>query len=195
MSESLDLVRSIRAGTRLVFGDARALAEMDLSLTGFWRSFVVMALLVPTVFVSIVADARLAATAHEAAGVSVAGRLVVGLITYFLGWIAFPVALAGLARPFGLGAVYVPWVIARNWTAFVAVVPSFVLTTAWVLGLLPDHMLGFASLFGLGFSLWCAFVVARIVGRQPVFPAIAFVLLDLLLSMLVELGLDRLLGL
>lgn len=195
MSESFDIVRSIRAGTRLVFGDARALAEMDLSLPGFWRSFVVMALLVPTVFVSIVADTRLASAAHEAAGVSTAGRLVVGLLTYCLGWAAFPLALAGLARPFGLGPVFVPWMIARNWTAVVAVMPSFVLTTAWVVGLLPDRMLGFASLFGLGFSLWCAFVVARIVGRQPIFPAIAFVLLDLLLSMLIELGLDRFVGL
>lgn len=195
MSDSLDLVRSIRAGTRLVFGDARALADLDLGLSGFWRSFAVMALLVPTVFVSVLADAHLAASAHEAAGVSLTGRLVVGLLTYGLGWIAFPVALAGLARPFGLGAVYVPWMIARNWSAVVAVMPSFVLTTAWVLGFLPDRLLGFASLFGLGFSLWCALVVARVVGRQPILPAIAFVLLDLLLSLLIELGLDRLTGL
>lgn len=194
MSEGLDIVHSIRVGTRIAFGDGRALAELDLGLTGFWRSFIVLGLLTPTVFVSIVADAHLAQTAHEAVGISMGGRLVVGLLTYVLGWIAFPVVLAALARPFGLGGVYVPWMIARNWTAVVAVMPSFVLTTAWILGILPDRLLGFASLFGLGFSLWCAFVVARIVGRQPIFAAIAFVLLDLLLSMLIELGLDRLTG-
>lgn len=195
MSGGLDIIRSIRAGTRLVFGDPRALAEFDLGLSGFWRSFVVLAVLAPTVLVSALADDRLAAAAHEAMGVDTTSRLVVGTLTYLLGWIAFPLALAGLARPFGLGAVYVPWMIARNWTAVVSVLPSFVLTVLWLIGLLPNTSLGFASLFDLGFAMWCAFVVARLAGGQPVAPAIAFVLLDFLLSMLVELGLDRLFGL
>jgi len=188
-----ELVDNVRAGVRLLLGDRAALAAFDVSLDGFWHSFWVMVLLAPTALASILADHALAHDALEEAPIG--PRLVAGALAYGLGWIAFPLLLALLARPFALGTVYVPWMVARNWTSVPAAVPAFVVTLAWLLGILPTGLLGVASLAALGFSLYCAFVVARLVAGLAVAPAVGFVLLDFFLSLLVEGVLDRLFGL
>jgi hypothetical protein len=185
-----ELIGNLRAALRLLLGDRAAQAAFDVSLDGFWHSFRVMALLAPTALASILADHALAHAAAE--GAPIGPRLVAGALAYGLGWIAFPLLLALLARPFDLGPVYVPWMVARNWTSIPAALPAFVVTLAWLLGVLPTGLLGVASLAALGFSLYCAFVVARLVAGLGVAPAVGFVLLDFLLSMLVEGGLDRL---
>ena len=196
MIDTAELVRVTRAALRLVLGDSGAQNAFDVSLDGFWRSFAVIGLLAPTALVSIVADHELAlAAAVDPSTVSAFARLVAGSLSYVLGWIAFPVAAALLARPFALDRVYVPWMVARNWTSIIAAIPAFVVTLAWLLGLLPTGLLGPGSLASLGFSLYCLYVVARRVAGLGIGSAAAFVLLDLLLSMVIEVGLDRLFGL
>lgn len=188
-----ELVDNVRASVRLLLGDRMAPAAFDVSLDGFWRSFAVIGLLAPTALVSILADHALSGGQLDPAPLSI--RLGIGAVAYVLGWIAFPLVLALLARPFDLGRAYVPWMVARNWTSIPAALPAFVVTLAWLLGLLPTELLGIASLASLGFSLYCTYVVARLVAGLAIAHAIGFVLLDFLLSLLVEGGLDRLFGL
>ncbi len=187
-------VAALVASVRLVGGDRRALAAMDPSLDGFWRSFRVMAWLAPAVALAILADLRL----NEAMGTPRDAPAVVvfaGVVDYVLGWIAFPLFLAALGRTLGLGRVFVPWMVARNWTAVPASIPYVVVVVLWLFGILPTHSLGPATLAALGFSLFCGWRVAVLAGERHWGVAIGYTLVDFLLGLLVETAADRLLGL
>lgn len=180
---------------RLLAGDRRGLAMMDTSLDGFWSSFKVMLWLAPAVALSILADIRLNAALgmpHESDTVVV---ILAGVINYVLGWIAFPVLIAALGKPLGLARVFVPWMVARNWTAIAASLPYAVVVALWLMNLLPTSALGPATLAALGFSLFCGWRVAVLAGERPWGAAIGFTLVDFMLGLLVESAADRLLGL
>jgi hypothetical protein len=187
-------VVALVAALRLLGGERRALAAMDIGLAGFWRSFQVMVWLAPAVALSILADLRLnemAGTPRDGAGLVV----FAGVLNYVFGWLAFPALLAALGRPLGLGRVFVPWMIARNWTAVPASLPYVVVVVLWFLGLLPTQALAPATLAALGFSLFCGWRVAVVAGGRSWGVAIAYTLVDFLLGLFVETAADRLLGL
>lgn len=75
-----------------------------------------------------------------------------------------------------------------------AALPAFVVAVTWLAGLIPNSALGPASLAGLGLSLYCSIVVARLVAGLPVVQAVGFCSARLLLSLLIETGVDRLFG-
>lgn len=180
---------------RLLGGDRRGLAAMDPSLDGFWASFKMMLWLAPAVALSILADLRLntaIGAPHEGDAVAV---ILAGTLNYVLGWIAFPVLLAALGKPLGLGRVFVPWMVARNWTALAASLPYVLVVLAWLIGLLPTSALGPATLAALGFSLFCGWRVAVLAGERPALAAVAYTLVDFMLGLLVEAAADRLFGL
>jgi hypothetical protein len=188
-------IAALVGSLRLLGGDRRGLAAMDVSLDGFWSSFRVMVWLAPAVALSILADVRLNAalgTPHETGTVVV---VLAGLVNYVFGWIAFPLFLAALGRPLGLTRVFVPWMVARNWTAIAASLPYAVVVALWLLHLLPTSALGPATLAALGFSLFCGWRVAVLAGERPWGAAVGFTLVDFMLGLLVESAADRLLGL
>lgn len=192
---SVPIAAAVAAALRLLGGDRRALAAMDPSLDGFWSSYRAMAWLAPAVGLAILADVRLGEAVGIPQEASTVLLLVVGIANYVLGWIAFPLFLMAVGRPLGVGHVFVPWMVARNWTAIPASVPYVAVVAAWLLGLLPVAALGPLTLAALGFSLYCAWRVAVIAGDRPVGAAVAFTLVDFLLGLLVESGADRLFGL
>lgn len=180
---------------RLVAGDRRALATMDASIEGFWQSFSVMVWLAPTVALSILADLRLGEVVGPGRDTSAVLVIFAGVVNYVLGWIAFPLFLALLGRPLGVTRAYVPWMVARNWTAIPASLPYVVVVAAWLLGLLPIRLLGPLTLAAIGFSLYCGWRVARLAGDRAFGAAVAYTLVDFLLGLTVETAADRLLAL
>ena len=184
---------ALAGGLRLVLGDRAGLAAMDTGLDGFWSSFRAMAILAPAVLLLVALDPGADPRAAETAPGTLVAVVSAGL-TYVLGWIAFPALLAVVARPLGLGRVFVPWMVARNWTAVPASLPYVTVVALWGFGLLPQRALGGATLAALGFSLFCGWRVARLAGGQPAMAAVGFTLLDFLLGLLIELSIDRLFG-
>lgn len=188
-------VAELIGSIRLLGGDRRGLDAMDLSLDGFWASFRVMLWLAPAVALSLLADLRLnelAGTPRETSDTLV---ILAGVVSYVVGWVAFPLLLAVLGRPLGLGRAFVPWMVARNWTALPASVPYVVVVAAWLFGILPTRLLGPATLSALGVSLFCGWRVAVLAGGRPWGAAIAYTLVDFLLGLLIESAADRLFGL
>lgn len=189
------LAASLAGALRLLGGDRRGLERMDLTLDGFWASFRVMAWLIPAVALAIFADLRLAAEIGSARSLSPAAVMVAGVINYVLGWIAFPVFLALFGNMLGVGRVYVPWMVARNWVGVPASLPYVLVVALWLIGLMPTRLLGPLTLGALGFSLFCGWRVAVLAGERPAGAAVAFTLVDFLLGLLIEAGADRLLDL
>ncbi|MCE1236422.1 MAG: hypothetical protein LWW93_08700 [Hyphomicrobiales bacterium] len=192
---SASAVAALVGSLRLLGGDRRGLAAMDVSLDGFWSSFRVMLWLAPAIALSLLADLRLneaVGTPHETS----AGLVILaGVVNYVLGWLAFPLLLALLGRPLGLGRVYIPWMVARNWSAVPASLPYVAVVVVWLIGLMPISALGPATLAALGFSLYCGWRIAVVAGERPWGQAIGWTLADFLLGLLIESVFDRLLGL
>ncbi|NLH81065.1 MAG: hypothetical protein GX458_09530 [Phyllobacteriaceae bacterium] len=188
-------VTALVGSMRLLGGDRRGLEAMDLSLDGFWASFRVMLWLAPAVALSLLADLRLNELTGTPRQTGDGLVILAGVVSYVAGWVAFPLLLAALGRTLGLGRVFVPWMVARNWTAIPASLPYVVVVIAWLAGVLPTRGLGPATLAALGVSLFCGWRVAMLAGGRSWGTAVAYTLVDFMLGLLIESGADRLFGL
>ena len=196
MIDAAEIRRSLRASLGLLLGDERAMGLLDTSIAGFWRSFGVMILCLPAPLVELSAQRLLPLAGRVDAG-ALDGPLywLTGLLAYAVTWIAFPVLLALLARPLGISRVYVPYMVARNWTTPLGAAPSFAFTLLFLLGLLPIEVLGPLNLAALGFGIYYAWVVTRIACATPPGLTGGLVTLDFLVSLVVYTAADRLIGL
>jgi hypothetical protein len=124
------------------------MAFFDQSIHGFWRSFLVILLLVPAFLVSGAAEKRFYflenlyhpdAFPNEAFWFAQAAGLG-------LDWVALPLVLAALAVPIGISRRYVPFIVARNWTSLLASVPYLVTYLLFLLGILSPGVTVLLSL-------------------------------------------------
>ncbi len=196
MIDADEITRSLKGSWRLLLGDPRGMSFFDTSIDGFWRSFGVMILCLPMPLIELSAQ-RLLPVAGRIAPEVMQGPLywLGGLGAYALSWIAYPVLLALLAKPLGIARVYVPYMVARNWTTLIGVVPSLVVTVLFLLGFLPLEAVGPLNLAALGFGLYYAWQVTRIACAAPPGLTGGLVALDFLVSLVVYTAADRLVGL
>jgi len=128
--------------------DPTAIAEYDQSLQGFFRSFFAALLAAPLYFFvaageeRVLADAEAASRGGENAGVPAAGLATYSIdaALYAFDWIAFPIAMVGVAKLIGAGPRYVPYIVAYNWgtcIVMLATVPAYIV-----------YLMGFATLTG-----------------------------------------------
>lgn len=191
-----EIVRGFRGSWRLLLGDVRGMSWFDTSIDGFWRSFFVMVLMLPLPLIELAAQRQLPmASRVDPAVLSGPAYIVVGILSYALAWIAFPLVLALLAKPLGIGPRYVPYMVARNWTTLIGALPSLVVTLAFLLGLMPVTALGPANLAALGFNLYYSWLVARLACAAAPGLAGGLVALDFLLTLVIYTAADRLIGL
>ncbi|MCB1831993.1 MAG: hypothetical protein KDH19_00885 [Geminicoccaceae bacterium] len=117
-----EIVRSLVAAFRLVRLQEDGLTHLNLSIDGFWRSFLAAVIVLPgAAFVFHVQSLQSGDPAE-------AGRLGMAGIVFAITWLKFPLLSLVFVRCFGLTDRYVPLVVASNWVAvcimaiFVAVV-------------------------------------------------------------------------
>ncbi len=141
--------RSLRGVSALVQRRAEGVLAFDMTLEGFHRSFRAIGLTLPAYVVS------LALARHEA-GLAPAGLLGapgLALIVAFgqvASFLALPLALVPLARRFGWGEVYVPFVIVANWFW---VFGALVLAVPGILHLTGIETTSLCRLFTLAFAV------------------------------------------
>ncbi|BBE72677.1 hypothetical protein [Oharaeibacter diazotrophicus] len=179
-----EIARAAGAAWALFRGDPAGLRRLDLSVDGFWRSFSVFVLTLPALGVVIAAE-RLAILEHSAytAETFPAGAFLVSrFLGQILAWAAYPAVLALLARPLGFARVYVPLVVALNWSTLIAMVPATLPSLLYVLGLISGDAAFLCGLFALGVVLRYEFVVIRLATGAPVAFAAGLVALDYLVS-------------
>jgi hypothetical protein len=182
-----EIVAGVRGSLRLLSGDPRAMSDFDCSFSGFWRSFGVVVVMSPAALLSIFAD-----RAFLSAEAPIGRLLAVGLLSYGLGFVAFPLIVAGLARPLGLAERYVPLVVTRNWTTVLGSLPQAVITGLWLLGVLPARTMAFSTLIALGFDLYLSYRAVRVSAAVGPSSASGLVALDLLSALLIDAALTRL---
>ena len=178
-----EILRSLYGAYRLARLDAQGMEHFNVSLGGFWRSFLVSVPLAPLFLVL--------ASLYRPADSDPLDFFAAKLVGFFGGWALFPVAMVLLVRGFELQARYVPFIVAYNWSQ--AIVMAVVLPLAAVVAgrLLPGVVTGMVSagvLFATFYYLW---FIARTALQTSKSLAVAVTLIEFALTYLAQAVADR----
>ncbi len=191
----MDFISTIRdniAGSWAVMnGRASGLQRLDLSIDAFWRSFAAIIIIVPFALVAFVSDHL--ARAHMEDAVPLTGAAVtLRLILLLADWLAFPMVFAAIARQIGVAAHYVPFIIVRNWASVVIAAFIAVPEILHVFGILPSQILPYVLLALFAVAIRFSYLIARTALLAPPLLAVPVVLLEILLSIFIQVGFERL---
>ena len=192
-----EIERALRGTVKLMRRDPAGRFLFDTSLDGFWRSFLVIVIALPLLLPAVLAD-RAYVLAHpetDAIMVSATVFYFIEAVSVLLGWIAFPLAMLPIARWYGLGGRYLPYIAVHNWATLLPLIPFSAAATLYLLGGLSLAGLSMAAFLVLGVELYLRFQVARLVAGVDPAIAAALTILDFLLGLVVDLVAFRLIGL
>ncbi|AXS42379.1 hypothetical protein D1F64_02395 [Breoghania sp. L-A4] len=188
--------RSLAASWDLFKGRPHAMRGFDVSIEGFWRSFGVIVLLIVPYAVTVIAEQRIIAEEVILLEGTFSERAYVlaKAIGFVLDWICYPVIMALLARPLAISHRYVGYIVARNWTSAIAILPYMVPALLYNFGMINAGLTMVLTLIAVGFVLRYRYVVARAALNATVSLAIGLVVLDTLLSFLIGTAVNRAIG-
>jgi hypothetical protein len=174
------IARSLGGAFDLFLGRAEGLQRLDRSIDGFWRSFLVILLILPINAVSMLAASRLEGTAETF------GQLFWGgLPVLALDWITFPILLAAAAGPLGVQRTYVDYVVARNWASPIAAGLLAVPLVLQGAGFLPAPIGTLLSLVAMAVVLRYHYMIVRIALGVTIPLAVGIVVADVFLSLVI----------
>ena len=177
--------RSLTGAWRLARFDAGGMAAFDVSFEGFWRSFWAAGLVLPLYIFFLAIN-------FEGTPVGMTTFVAVKGVGYALGWIAFPVAMIGLAILLRLTPNYVRFIVALNWAAVLQSVLFVPVNIIAALGGLDSDLGALLYLATLGAVLFYEWFVTRSALETSAPIAAGLVAVDVLLEVMIDVGFDRL---
>ena len=190
-----EITRSLSGAWRLFLNRADAMRLFDVSLGGFWRSFAAIILVLPlSVAVAMAERAARLAQVPTATPFSEPAFWSAWLVGLTVDWVTFPALLALGAGFLGVGRTYTAFVVARNWGGVIETVPQAAWAALVVAGLLSSEIAEDLYLALLIVVLRYHYLIVRHALQAPVALAIALVIADFLLSLLIGRGVDLAFG-
>ncbi|KZE36232.1 hypothetical protein IMF23_12690 [Chelatococcus daeguensis] len=160
-----EVARSLRGCWQVLNRSNGALETFDVSFTGFWHSFLAMALAAPA-FVVGVAAARFTRSGpdwmHDGGLFDMPDILFAQALVIASAWLLFPLLMLGFVRLMGLERRYVGYIVAYNWSNVAALLLLALPPALHVLGLATA---GLAVFYALAFGFivfYFRWVLARI---------------------------------
>jgi hypothetical protein len=154
-----------------------------------------MVLVAPIYLLHIGAERRgLLAAMEDPAAFPEGAFLVVSVLAFFVDWLIYPLAMIPISRALNVGHAFGIYITAFNWTSVIAAAvfaPPYLLVSWGVIGAGIGNFLSFAALV---FVLHMRWFVARTALGVAAPTAAALVLVEMLSSLLVALGANRLAG-
>jgi hypothetical protein len=179
-----EIVGSVYGAWRLARRDPSGLIWMDPSRRGVWHSFWGPALVAPGFLVMQALDGVFETEQLR--------PLVVELIAYVIGCVAFPLAMAHLSEGLGRTHLYTRFVVAYNWSAVIQM--ALLLPASLLMHLVPGDafaMLNLAvSILLLVYQAYIAHVALAVAPGT----AAMLIFLDLLIGAMIQMAADHLLG-
>ncbi|MEM8663378.1 MAG: hypothetical protein AAGF49_04570 [Pseudomonadota bacterium] len=172
------ITRSLTGAAQLFLGRKEGLALLDRSVDGFWRSFQVIFLLAPLTAITVFALTR------ADPSLTFWGIFTGQMVVVAAGLVLYPVLLALAAKPLGVSANYVSYIVARNWATPIS---AAIQTVPWVLfgaGWVPGEGAQLLTFIVLLIVLRYDYLILRIALQAPVGLAIALVIIEVLLAFL-----------
>ncbi|NVK36226.1 MAG: hypothetical protein HWE23_17210 [Rhodobacteraceae bacterium] len=197
MLSSAEIKRSLKGCWLLFKNQEEGLKLLDTSIEGFWRSFQVFFLLVvPMVIVGLgERKLRLSEVVQDPETFSDGTFWAAQAISLSVDWVTFPAVLMVLARPFGLSAGYVPFIVARNWSSLLIAIPYTVNSLFYLVGFTAPGIMVLFSLSVLVVAIWYRYAVTRMTLGSGVSLSVGIVVLDVVLSLIIGQILGRFFGL
>jgi hypothetical protein len=190
-----EIRRSLAGAWQLFLSRPEGMRLFDLSIEGFWRSFGAIWLVLPAYGLAAAAQYDQYLTDGVADDLPGGFTYVVDkAIAIGLDWIALPIILALLAGRLGIARTYPAYMVARNWTAVIGVLPFGIIALLSLLGIADETVTGVLWLAALAVLLRYNFVVARTALGASIGFAVGLVVADFVLSLLITTGLDSLFG-
>jgi hypothetical protein len=178
-----DVQRGLDGAVRLARLDRTGMERLDLTVDGFWRSFLAAVVASPFYLVLVMDQYGRTGTGPHLGNV-----IFAEVAGYLLGWVAFPVAAIFLTRILGLGARYVALIVAGNWAAVLQA--ALLAATALVAGLFPDQPAAVLRLVATAVAVAYHWFVFRTALETTGGIAFGLVVVDLLLAVLLNLATD-----
>jgi hypothetical protein len=179
-----DISRALNAVWLLFLDRAGAIQMFDTSIDGFWKSFQAILLVIPIYAVSVLADEQAyRAVAAPDASFDAATFYVSRAVTLAFDWVTMPVLLALLAPFLGVRGGYTAYIVVRNWSVVLTLIPFAAISMLELAGLLRGEAILFPAGIALAISLRIAYLAARRALAVPIDMAIGFVAFDFLVSL------------
>ena len=183
MPDRAEIVSSIYGAYRLARLDQTGMTHFNLSVEGFWRSFFA-ALIVAPGYALLVSERLL-----EDGDLGLGRFALVEGAAYVLGWVAFPLAALFLTQALDLSRNYVALIVAANWAAVIQIA---ILLAGQIVGLVLPVVLASLILIGItGAVLFYQWFVVRTALETTGGIALALVVVDLLLNIMINLTAER----
>jgi hypothetical protein len=184
--DRVEVLHSLYGAWRLAMLDISGMRHFNLSVEGFWRSFFAAVIVAPGYALLVVQR-----TLDRPEGYALGSTAVVESVAYVVAWAAFPLAAVVLTQLLGLGRHYVELIVAVNWAA-VLQVAAFLAVVGLSL-ILPEALGALLLAIATGTLMVYQWFVMRTALRTTGGVALVLVLVDLLLSTVINLSADRLL--
>jgi hypothetical protein len=189
-----EIARSLSGSWALVQNRPDAMRHFDVSLDGFWRSFQAIILIAPIYALTAMADRRaMLSDAIADETFSDSAFITAKAITLGLDWITLPIILAVVAGPLGIQRGYTAYVVARNWTTVLLILPFAAIALIEMIGLISIEIAALLTFVALAAVFRVSYVVARRALNTGMDIAVGIVVLDFLVSVAIAVTIDRLL--
>jgi len=176
----------------VMLGRADGLRLLDTSLEGFWRSFAAVIFLLPLAFLAMMSQAKLVGVSAEAPEAAAEFGFVAGSFAVLFDWFTFPLIFAVVARMFGLGGRYVPFIVSRNWASLIIGAMVAVVHVLHLVGVIPSVAAPYLMLAVIAVALRFSYVIARTALAVSMGMALPIVALDLVISLTIWSAFERL---
>ena len=179
-----DIIGGVYGAWRLARRDPAGMIWFDSSPSGVWHSFWGPVLVLPGFLVLQALDG--------AFDQDIALPLVVQLIAYVMGCVAFPLALANISDGLNRAHRYPRFIVAYNWSAVIQM--ALLLPTALLAHLFPGDATTLVHIGATIVLLVYQAYVAHVALEVPPATAGMLVLLDLMIGALIQMSADHLIG-
>ncbi|MPY70351.1 MAG: hypothetical protein GEU92_09700 [Alphaproteobacteria bacterium] len=166
---------------RLARLDAGGVGHFENTVEGFWRSFYAALIVLPAYIILVLL--RLADNPPEVGPLSV---LAIHAIAYVAGWFALPFAMYYVTGWFDRREYYFRYICAYNWASVLQIAVFLLITAIAASGALPAGTAMAATLAATLAILVYQGFIARVTLGVPVGGAIGIVVLDLVISLILN---------
>ena len=182
----LEAARSIHGAWRIALLDRDALLYFNLTINGFWRSFLAVGIVLPLYLAFLVVSHGKSPGPGLASGPvpALEWYVVLKMATFSTTWLLFPLIMVPISRLLDLSATYVQYIIVWNWAnvlAMAVVLPAVLLFLSGVLSGQLGAMIPMAAQIPM---LFYGYMVARTGLLCKPVTAVGIVALDFLMTLL-----------
>lgn len=171
--------RGLEGAWAIARRDPDAMSRFDLTVEGFWASFFAAVVAAPGYLLLLVDQ-----YSTQGLGAHLGEVAFIELLAYGVGWAIFPLAALPLTQALGLGHRYVPLVVASNWGSVLQV--ALLVCTTVVASVLPEPMRLTLALAAMLVALTYQWQVFRVSLQSTGLIATGLVIVDILISVLVQ---------